>query len=375
MTDSRPTTEGLAEVTVLVVEDSDDDALFLKKNLEQGIEYAFVDDIEIERESSLSAAIDACNRRHFDAVFLDLGLPDANGIETLRRFTDAEFDVPVIVQTGLRDKETALEAIRQGAQEYLVKGESGPETIVKSMRHAIERSKNERQLRRHRDQMEFFNSILRHDMLNGMQIIRGNVYGLADELDGEPGEKAETILEWSDNIVDLTEKIRDILDTLTSEDTTELQRFVVDDVMADLVAEIEGIRDGVTVTVDCDDDAAVQANELFVDVLRNLLINAVKHTKPEPVDIEVTAESDGDTVEIAVADNGPGVDDARKQRIFDRGETSGSAGGSGFGLYFVDSIVETYGGSVTVEDNEPQGAQFILTLPNARAESMLLTGD
>jgi len=375
MTDSRPTTEGLAEVTVLVVEDSDDDALFLKKNLEQGIEYAFVDDIEIERESSLSAAIDACNRRHFDAVFLDLGLPDSNGIETLRRFTDAEFDVPVIVQTGLRDKETALEAIRQGAQEYLVKGESGPETIVKSMRHAIERSKNERQLRRHRDQMEFFNSILRHDMLNGMQIIRGNVYGLADELDGEPGEKAETILEWSDNIVDLTEKIRDILDTLTSEDTTELQRFVVDDVMADLVAEIEGIRDGVTVTVDCDDDAAVQANELFVDVLRNLLINAVKHTKPEPVDIEVTAESDGDTVEIAVADNGPGVDDARKQRIFDRGETSGSAGGSGFGLYFVDSIVETYGGSVTVEDNEPQGAQFILTLPNARAESMLLTGD
>jgi len=208
-----------------------------------------------------------------------------------------------------------------------------------------------------------------------MQIIRGNVYGLADELDGEPGEKAETILEWSDNIVDLTEKIRDILDTLTSEDTTELQRFVVDDVMADLVAEIEGIRDGVTVTVDCDDDAAVQANELFVDVLRNLLINAVKHTKPEPVDIEVTAESDGDTVEIAVADNGPGVDDARKQRIFDRGETSGSAGGSGFGLYFVDSIVETYGGSVTVEDNEPQGARFVLTLPNARAESMLLTGD
>jgi len=375
MTDSRPTTEGLAEVTVLVVEDSDDDALFLKKNLEQGIEYAFVDDIEIERESSLSAAIDACNRRHFDAVFLDLGLPDSNGIETLRRFTDAEFDVPVIVQTGLRDKETALEAIRQGAQEYLVKGESGPETIVKSMRHAIERSKNERQLRRHRDQMEFFNSILRHDMLNGMQIIRGNVHSLADELDGEPGEKAETILEWSDNIVDLTEKIRDILDTLTSEDTTELQRFVVDDVMADLVAEIEGIRDGVTVTVDCDDDAAVQANELFVDVLRNLLINAVKHTKPEPVDIEVAAESDGDTVEIVVADNGPGVDDARKQRIFDRGETSGSAGGSGFGLYFVDSIVETYGGSVTVEDNEPQGAQFILTLPNARAESMLLTGD
>ncbi|TQQ79637.1 hybrid sensor histidine kinase/response regulator [Halonotius roseus] len=375
MTSSQLTTEGLAEVTVLVVEDSDDDALFLRKNLEQGIEYAFVNDIEIERESSLSAAIDACNQRTFDAVFLDLGLPDSNGIETLRRFSDAEFDVPIIVQTGLRDRETALEAIRQGAQEYLVKGESGPETIVKSMRHAIERSKNERQLRRHRDQMEFFNSILRHDMLNGMQIIRGNVYGLADELDGEPGEKAETILEWSDNIVDLTEKIRDILDTLTSEDTTELQRFVVDDVMADLVAEIEGIREGVTVTVDCDDDAAVQANELFVDVLRNLLINAVKHTEPEPVDIEVTAERDGDTVEIVVADDGPGVDDARKERIFERGETSGSAGGSGFGLYFVDSIVETYGGSVTVEDNEPQGAQFILTLPNARAESVLPAGD
>lgn len=371
MTSELSTDGGILEVTALVVEDSDDDALFLRKNLKQGTEYAPIDNTEIERVSSLSAAIDACSQQTFDAVFLDLGLPDSNGIETLTRFTDEEFDVPIIVQTGLRDRQMALEAIQQGAQEYLVKGESGPETIVKAMQHAIERNKNERQLRRQRDQMEFFNSILRHDMLNGMQIIRGNVSALAAELDGEKGDKADTILEWSDNIIDLTEKIRDILDTLTSEETTELQPFVVADVVSELTEEVEGIRDGVTVQIDCPEEATVRANELFIDVLRNLLINAVKHTAPEDVTIEVLVENHEETVEIVVADNGPGIDDGRKSEIFDRGETSNSTDGSGFGLYFVDSIVETYGGTVTVEDNDPSGARFVLTLPSARTDEAI----
>ena len=355
----------LSAVDVLLVEDNDDDALFVRRDLKQGIEYAFADEITITRVTSLADAIAACDDQSFDAVFLDLGLGNSNGVETVERFTDGGIDLPIIVLTGLKDNKTAIEAVQAGAQDYLVKGETTSKTIVRTMRHAIERQKNERQLRRQRDQMEFFNSILRHDMLNGMQIIRGNSAALAGELEGDHGERAETIREWSDNIIDLGEKIRDILDTLTSEETTELQPIVVNDVVTGLIDEIESIRDGVTVKIDCPENTVVRANDLFVDVLRNLLINAVKHTAPEPVTVEITVEAHDETVEIAVADDGPGIPDEKKETIFNRGETSSASTGSGFGLYFVDSIIETYGGTVSVEDNDPTGARFILTVPNA----------
>lgn len=350
---------------MLLVEDNDDDALFVRRDFKEGVRYAFADEINIIRVESLADAIDACTDRSFDAVFLDLGLPDSNGIETVDRFTDGEFDLPIIVLTALKDNKTAIEAVQSGAQDYLVKGETTPKTIVRTMRHAIERNKNERQLRRQRDQMEFFNSILRHDMLNGMQIIRGNSAALVAELDDDQGEKADTILKWSDNIIDLGEKIRDILDTLTSEDTTELQPIVVNDIVRELTGETESIRDGVTVQVECPENTVVRANGLFIDVLRNLLTNAVKHTAPDDVTVEVTVKTRDNTVEIIVADDGPGIDDEQKDEIFNRGETSTDSGGSGFGLYFVSSIIETYGGSVSVEDNEPTGARFILTLSNA----------
>jgi len=202
-------------------------------------------------------------------------------------------------------------------------------------------------------------------MLNGMQIIRGNSAALAAELEGDHGERADTIHEWSDNIIDLGEKIRDILDTLTSEETTELQPIVVNDVVEGLTEEIESIRDGVTVRIDCPGDTAVYANDLFVDVLRNLLINAVEHTAPDDVTVELSVEVSDETVEIVIADDGPGIDEERKDEVFDRGETSNDSSGSGFGLYFVSSIIETYGGSVRVEDNDPTGVRFILTLSNA----------
>lgn len=365
MADGPAADPTLATASVLLVEDSDDDALFIRKDLEDGIEYAFVDDIEVTRVASLAAAVEACEAESFDAVFLDLGLPDSNGIETVSRFTDHGFDVPVVVLTGLRDRGMALEAIREGAQDYLVKGDTTPESVVRSMRHGIERKKNERQLRRQRDQMEFFNSILQHDLLNGMEIIQGYARMLESDLEGEQRERAATVVDWSDNIVELTGKVRDVLDTLTSEETADLRPVFVDGLLPDLAAETEALREGATVTTDCPADVAVLADELFADVLRNLMTNAVVHTRPDPVAVTVTVDPGEERVRIAVADDGPGVPDAAKEEIFQRGEKGNASGGSGFGLYFVASMVDTYGGSVHVEDADAGGARFVVELPRA----------
>jgi len=352
------------EAHLLLVEDNDDDAFLFEKEVARGVDYAFANDIAVTRAETLTEAVGQCEQQSFDAVFLDLGLTDSNGVETVERFTDHGFGLPIIVLTGLRDKGTALEAIQAGAQAYLVKGESAPETIVRTMRHAIERRRNEQTVRRQRDQMDFFNSILRHDMLNGMQFIMVRANSLQERLSGEEQADAREIADWSEDIIDLAEKTRDILDTVTSGEEVEVKPVHLKRTFEAIVSEVETLRDGVSVEVDCPPDLEVRAGDLLEDVFWNLLTNAVEHTRPESVTIEVRAERDGDTARIVVEDDGPGIPPAQRDRIFDRGEKGGGSSGTGFGLYFVESMVETYDGDIEFEPAEP-GARFVVQLPAA----------
>ena len=106
---------------------------------------------------------------------------------------------------------------------------------------------------------------------------------------------------------------------------------------------------------------------LIVQVVINLLDNAVKYT-PEGSVIRIdTAERDG-MVAVSVADDGPGIPDDQKERIFDLFWSSGSPAGDsrrglGIGLALCRSIVGAHGGTITVRDNEPRGAVFEFTLP------------
>ncbi len=94
----------------------------------------------------------------------------------------------------------------------------------------------------------------------------------------------------------------------------------------------------------------------------NLLTNAIQHGTDEPVVTVSVTEHDG-TVRVRVADNGPGVPDEQKELIFQQGAKRLGSPGAGIGLYLVETVIEGYGGSVQVTDNEPTGAVFELQLP------------
>ncbi|ERH06789.1 MAG: histidine kinase-, DNA gyrase B-, and HSP90-like ATPase [Halonotius sp. J07HN4] len=74
------------------------------------------------------------------------------------------------------------------------------------------------------------------------------------------------------------------------------------------------------------------------------------------------AAVEADTVTVRVADNGPGVPDDERAEIFGKGETGLDSAGTGLGLYLVKTLVSAYDGSVTVRDNDPEGAVFVVTL-------------
>jgi serine phosphatase RsbU (regulator of sigma subunit) len=124
-------------IRVLLVEDDDGDALLVEEELElSGAR------VELTRCRTLSEASHA-GVGHFDCVLLDLNLPDAQGLDGLRRLRSLAPGLAVLVLTGLDDERRGIEAVAAGAQDYLVKGSTSGVLLARSLRYAVERRRTE----------------------------------------------------------------------------------------------------------------------------------------------------------------------------------------------------------------------------------------
>jgi len=121
--------------TVLLVEDNPGDALLLRRMFrEEGFR-----GMELIRVEQMSEAEVCLAATAIDIVLLDLGLPDARGLEALRRARAASPHMPLVVLSGLDDDSVALQAMQEGAQDYLTKGQIEPRELLRAMRYAVER--------------------------------------------------------------------------------------------------------------------------------------------------------------------------------------------------------------------------------------------
>jgi PAS domain S-box-containing protein len=262
-----------------------------------------------------------------------------------------------------------LQTTDVSTDEPLVLGVAVDVTDLKAIEAALKASKEELEVRY--TQLEFFDSLMRHDVLNALTVIRLTAEMLAETgPDEATREDGALIVEWSDDIVDLVSRLRGVVDALGGDDPA----VTPVDVGAELAAELPRLRAAypeATLTATVADDATALAGDMLGEVLGNVVRNALVHSdRPDPtVDVAVTREDD--TVRVVVEDDGPGVPDDRKTSIFRRGETSHvKHSGSGFGLFFVDSTVTAYGGSVCVEDNDPRGARFTIELVAAQTQEI-----
>lgn len=220
------------------------------------------------------------------------------------------------------------------------------------------------QARATRDQLEVLNSVLRHDVQNSIMIIRSRAKYIRENAGDRIGDFADTIVTQSNDIADQIDRTRAVIDSLVG-DERPLQATSLTDALDGAVETLRDTYDDLEVRVDAPDEAAVRADEMLEDVLGNVLGNAVEHNDKETPEIEVTVETGDDHVDLRVADNGPGVPDGQKQAVFGRGRTTDGADAGGFGLFFVATMLDEYGGDVRVEDNDPEGAVFVLRFPRA----------
>lgn len=122
-------------ITVLLVEDNLADVALLTELLQDAdLEYW-----QITHAKRLSIALEYLQNTTFDVILLDLSLPDSQGLDTIVQVQSRVPHLPIIVLTGLQDKRIALQAVAQGAQDYLVKGEVSSELLLKTVGYARER--------------------------------------------------------------------------------------------------------------------------------------------------------------------------------------------------------------------------------------------
>jgi signal transduction histidine kinase len=132
----------------------------------------------------------------------------------------------------------------------------------------------------------------------------------------------------------------------------------------DLRQSVEKVLRGYMVEFSVEGEGSIFADDALTSAIDNIVRNAMVHGKADRIDARIWVK-DGRCY-LRIADNGIGIPDHIKNRLFDEGFSYGANAGTGLGLYLVTRAVARYGGSVSVEDNEPKGAAFLFDFPEAR---------
>ena len=364
-------------LSVLLIEDEAADAEQVRRQLHQHGAERF----ELHHVSDMQRASAAVQEQRFDAILLDLGLPDSQGAASVDRIHETAPDTPIICLTGHDDEAAALSALRRGAQDYLVKGGYPPHALVNSLRFATERARLHRELEdsheRENTLKEKFLSHVSHEMRTPLTAIIQFVTILRD---GLAGEVTPDQARYLDIVHRNSEQLKQMISTLM--DATRCRHGklrcvptrariekVVHRALTDLRgrAEQKGVTLGHRVADGLPDAIADEGR--IQQVLVNLIENGIKFT-PAGGSVFVTVRSapaDVGRLEVLVDDTGCGVPEADLERVFDQlfqGEARDvSRKGLGLGLHISREILELHGGSIRCERRAKGGSRFAIELP------------
>jgi two-component system sensor histidine kinase/response regulator len=311
-----------------------------------------------------------------DVVFVDLKMPGMSGMQVLEELRKLDPTIVSVVFTGFATIESAVEAMKRGAYDFLPKPFT-PDDFRAMIRRGLEWRRlvvETTALRREREALrENFAAIVSHELRSPLGAVQQNLFVLIRELAPAISEDQKRRLErMSSRIDDLLGLINRWLRGFSVDFTGLRESFhpvVIGDPVAKAVesAQTEAVRKGVDIVATVDSSAVVLGDEgTLTEALLNLIGNAVKYSRAEGK-VVVTAVREAEKVVVSVADSGVGIPEADLPRIFDgfyRGQaaTSGTSG-AGIGLAVTRRIVEVHGGSISAESEPGRGSTFVVTLP------------
>ncbi len=395
-------------VKILIVEDSAEDRYVFRRKLQSSDVYHFT----IAEASTGAEGMISCGDFQPDCILLDYNLPDLNGVEFITRlhkkFAGAE---PAIVMlTGLGSETLAVEALKAGAQDYLVKG-LAHDRIFQAISNAIENVSQRRELKTQAEQVQIllqereslileleqraealaevdrrkdvFLATLAHELRNPLAPIRSSMDILKYKYagDSDVGEIRQVIERQVEHLTRLVNDLTDV--ARISSGKVELKPEVISltEVMSRAVEICGDLLDHNHHRIQVSspkEEVLLKADPVrIVQILVNILANACKYTF-HPGTIHLDAKVVEDSIVFTITDPGIGIDSSSLTKIFDiftqisppHGQKQD---GLGIGLSLAKQFAEMHGGKIFPESRgSGQGSTFTVSLPiviqNAEAE-------
>ena len=363
---------------VLLVEDNAGDVRLLREMFSKEKPGSF----ELTHLLRMSEAETHLAKGEVDIVLLDMGLPDGHGLDTVRRAHAVAPGIPMIVLTGLDDEALAAEAMKEGAQDYLIKGQIESRALPRALRHAIDRFRMQRETDLIRtNQMQFkdeFLSHVSHELRSPLSAVRQFVTilldGLAGPLNVEQHQYLEIVLR---NVKQLHSMINDLFEVTGVQSgklQVELQCTSLSDAILYTADTLQRSAADKGITLSSNIESRLPSVCADPARLRQILIilvdNAIKFT-PAKGAVKVRARvlgEDPNFVVLEVSDSGCGINTGMTERIFERlfqASDPASAGrkGLGLGLYICKDLVTRQGGKILARSAPGKGAVFSVTIP------------
>ncbi len=330
-----------------------------------------------------------------ELIISDMNMDEMNGLELVRTLRSRGQNVPFIVLTVNKEISVALEAIRSGANEYLLKDENIEETIFVSIEKTLEKqqlkkenlelmnrlviknkeleSRNEEllQLNRHKNKLL---GIAAHDIRGPVSAIMGLSEILRDDIKNsvleEQKQYLEMIIDTSQGILTL---INDLLDVSVIESgklEIKFQSARIDKLIEDriAIARFAAEKKGISIILNLSPAPEIRADPNRISqVIDNLVSNAVKFSPPDSM-IEILLYREDDRIYVGVKDQGPGVSDADREKLFGEfqrlsAQPTGGEKSTGLGLAIVKKVIDAHHGVINVESRPGSGSTFGFYLP------------
>ncbi|MGB3779919.1 MAG: ATP-binding protein [Tunicatimonas sp.] len=368
----------MTSIKILLVEDNPADQIMVEEVLQDATTFQY----QLATCERVQDAPDCIAQVHPDIILLDLSLPDSSGLVTLEKIKECSPQVPVVIFTGLADHQVGIEAINQGAEDYLVKGDiRDGSTLERTINFALERHKLRQELvhtmdhlKRSNQKLEDFAYVVSHDLKSPI----GNLRSLVDMFNRDAigddyNRQVMTMIDGS--VSKLSNMLSSFMSVFLTEEGFQQspEKLTVEASLNDVLRALTQLIDDTNTTINTDFSEVptmVFVPVLFQSILQNLITNSIKYRSPErdPV-IQISSHDGGDYVVLHFQDNGIGIDTQRNQRnlfkLFKRFNPK-HAEGNGVGLYTIKSILDTSGGKIDIESEVGEGTLFKLYFSKVR---------
>ncbi|PCK09315.1 MAG: hypothetical protein COA42_04735 [Alteromonadaceae bacterium] len=358
---------------ILIVDDNPDDREYYRRLLRH-----YEDDhLDFVEASSAQEGLDLVDSINPDCILLDYYLHDLNGVEFLqelqKRHQKTKQNPPsVLMLTGHGSETIAANAIKLGADDYLVKNNLNQETLERALARAIQTHELRSKLHTKKEEFSLFTCALSHDLRAPLRRSRIFCDYLSESLGEEVTEESQSYLDMIvNNLNNLDQLINALMGFYSiSELKAPLKPLKLNYVVTQALDILHELVQEHRPTLKIADLPMILGHApLLIELFQNLIQNAIKYRSEDPLQIEVSAQDTGDhLVRICITDNGSGIDSDKSQQIFQplyRANKTVKVEGCGLGLSICEKIIKYHGGNIWADGKAERGARFYFTLPKA----------